>query len=98
MTLKFLFDRLVAFIGLLFLWPILIIVAIMVKVKMPGGPAEGPAERVFPGRGLPDADDGILHPGKPQRGPADLSGAGTQAHSGNRRDPAFHHPPDLRIH
>ena len=39
MILKFIFDRLVALIGLLFLWPVLVIVAIMVKVKMPGGPA-----------------------------------------------------------
>lgn len=34
--LKFLFDRIVSFIGLLFLWPVLIIVAILIKVKMPG--------------------------------------------------------------
>ena len=39
MVLKFLFDRLVSLIGLLFLWPVLLIVAILVKVKMPGGPA-----------------------------------------------------------
>ena len=39
MILKFLFDRVVALIGLLFLWPVLLIVAILVKVKMPGGPA-----------------------------------------------------------
>jgi len=39
MILKFLFDRIVAFIGLLFLWPVLLIVAILVKTKMPGGPA-----------------------------------------------------------
>ena len=39
MILKWLFDRLVAFIGLLFLWPVLLIVAILIKIKMPGGPA-----------------------------------------------------------
>lgn len=39
MILKYIFDRLVALIGLLILWPVLVIVAIMVKVKMPGGPA-----------------------------------------------------------
>lgn len=39
MILKYIFDRLVSFIGLLFLWPVLLIVAIMVKLKMPGGPA-----------------------------------------------------------
>ena len=38
MILKYVFDRVVALIGLLFLWPVLLIVAIMVKVKMPGGP------------------------------------------------------------
>lgn len=39
MILKWIFDRVVALIGLLFLWPVLLVVAIMVKVKMPGGPA-----------------------------------------------------------
>ena len=39
MILKWLFDRVVSFVGLLFLWPVLLIVAILVKVKMPGGPA-----------------------------------------------------------
>ena len=39
MFLKFIFDRVVALIGLLFLWPIILITAILVKVKMPGGPA-----------------------------------------------------------
>lgn len=38
MILKYLFDRLVAFIGLFFLWPVLLVVAVLVKVKMPGGP------------------------------------------------------------
>lgn len=39
MIMKYIFDRVVALIGLLVLWPVLLIVAIMVKVKMPGGPA-----------------------------------------------------------
>lgn len=39
MILKWLFDRIVAFFGLAVLWPVLLIVAILVKVKMPGGPA-----------------------------------------------------------
>lgn len=39
MKTKWIFDRVVALIGLLFLWPVLVIVAILVKVKMPGGPA-----------------------------------------------------------
>ena len=36
--LKWIFDRLMAFIGLLILWPILLIVAFLVKMKMPGDP------------------------------------------------------------
>ena len=36
MILKWLFDRIVAFVGLCFLWPVLLIVAILIKVKMPG--------------------------------------------------------------
>lgn len=39
MILKYIFDRLVSLVGLLFLWPVLLIIAIMVKIKMPGGPA-----------------------------------------------------------
>lgn len=39
MILKFIFDRTVSLIGLLFLWPVLLVVALLVKVKMPGGPA-----------------------------------------------------------
>ena len=36
MTLKYIFDRLMALIGLLFLWPVLLIVAILIKINMPG--------------------------------------------------------------
>ncbi len=39
MVLKYLFDRIISFIGLLFLWPVLVIIAILVKIKMPGGPS-----------------------------------------------------------
>lgn len=39
MILKYLFDRVLALLGLLFLWPVLVVLAIMIKVKMPGGPA-----------------------------------------------------------
>lgn len=39
MITKWIFDRFVAFVGLLFLWPIFIIIAIMIKLKMPGGPS-----------------------------------------------------------
>lgn len=36
MTLKFIFDRTMALLGLMFLWPILLLVAILIKLKMPG--------------------------------------------------------------
>ena len=36
MLFKWLFDRIMALIGLLFLWPVLVVVAILIKVKMPG--------------------------------------------------------------
>ena len=38
MKLKWIFDRVVSFIGLLFLWPVLLVVAVLIKMKMPGGP------------------------------------------------------------
>lgn len=43
---KFLFDRIVSFVGLLFLWPVLLIVAILIKIKMPGGPVFFTQKRV----------------------------------------------------
>ena len=49
MLLKWIFDRVVALIGLLFLWPVLLIVAVLVKVKMPGGPAFFVQKRVGKG-------------------------------------------------
>ena len=49
MILKFIFDRVVALIGLLFLWPVLLFVAIMVRIKMPGGPAFFVQKRVGKG-------------------------------------------------
>ena len=52
MILKWIFDRFVSLIGLLVLWPVLLIVAIMVKVKMPGGPAFFVQKRVGKGGGL----------------------------------------------
>ena len=49
MIIKWIFDRVVALIGLLFLWPVLLVVAILVKVKMPGGPAIFTQKRVGKG-------------------------------------------------
>ena len=49
MILKWFFDRVMALIGLLFLWPLLLVVAIMVKEKMPGGPAFFVQKRVGKG-------------------------------------------------
>lgn len=46
MIFKWTFDRLVSCIGLLFLWPVLIVVAILIKIKMPGGPALFTQKRV----------------------------------------------------
>lgn len=37
MILKWILDRVMAFFGLLFLWPLLFVVAILIKIKMPGG-------------------------------------------------------------
>lgn len=49
MMLKWIFDRVAALVGLLLLWPVLLVVAIMVKVKMPGGPAFFVQKRVGKG-------------------------------------------------
>lgn len=46
MWLKFIFDRVVSLFGLLVLWPVLIVVAILIKIKMPGGPAFFTQKRV----------------------------------------------------
>lgn len=35
-VMKYIFDRLMALLGLLFLWPVLLVVAILIKIKMPG--------------------------------------------------------------
>lgn len=35
---KFLFDRVMALLGLLLLWPVLLLVAVFIRLKMPGGP------------------------------------------------------------
>lgn len=46
---KEIFDRLVAFVGLCVLWPILLVLYVLIRVKMPGGPALFTQKRV--GRG-----------------------------------------------
>lgn len=38
MIIKWIFDRAVSLLGLLFLWPVLLVVSFLIKVKMPGGP------------------------------------------------------------
>lgn len=35
---KYIFDRALSFFGLLFLWPVLLIIAVLIRWKMPGGP------------------------------------------------------------
>lgn len=46
MILKYIFDRTVSFVGLLLLWPVLIVVAVLIKIKMPGGSAFFTQKRV----------------------------------------------------
>ena len=43
---KWLFDRTWGFLGLLLLWPVMLVVAILIKVKMPGGPVLFTQKRV----------------------------------------------------
>ena len=49
MVLKWIFDRTVSLVGLLFLWPVLLVVALLIKIKMPGGPAFFVQKRVGKG-------------------------------------------------
>ena len=46
MTLKFIFDRVMAFVGLLLLWPVLLVVGILIKIRMPDGPVIFRQQRV----------------------------------------------------
>ena len=46
MTLKYIFDRVMALVGLLVLWPVLLVVAVLIRVKMPGGPVIFKQKRV----------------------------------------------------
>lgn len=43
---KHIFDITFAFFGLLFLWPVLLVVAILIRIKMPGGPVIFRQQRV----------------------------------------------------
>lgn len=52
MTLKYIFDRVVSLVGLCVLWPVLGVVALLVKVKMPGGPVIFKQKRVGKDGGL----------------------------------------------
>ncbi len=49
MILKFIFDKIFSFIGLLFLCPILLLVALLIRIKMPGGPVLFKQKRVGKG-------------------------------------------------
>lgn len=43
---KFLFDKIVSFFGILFIWPVLLVIAIIIKIKMPDGPVIFKQQRV----------------------------------------------------
>ena len=46
MFFKFLFDRIVSFFGLIVLFPVMLIVAVFIRIKMPGGPVLFKQKRV----------------------------------------------------
>lgn len=46
MIFKWVFDRGMALVGLLLLWPVLIVVAMLIKMRMPGGPVLFTQKRV----------------------------------------------------
>lgn len=46
MYLKWIFDRVMALVGLAVLWPVLLVVAVLIRVKMPGGPVIFKQKRV----------------------------------------------------
>ncbi len=46
MIIKWIFDRVVAIVGLLMLWPVMLVVAIFIRLKMPGGPVVFTQKRV----------------------------------------------------
>lgn len=49
MILKWLFDRTVSLAGLLLLWPVMVLVAILIKIRMPGGPVFFVQDRIGQG-------------------------------------------------
>ncbi len=46
MIAKFVFDRVIALFGLLVVWPVLAVVAVLIRIKMPGGPVIFKQQRV----------------------------------------------------
>lgn len=46
MIIKYIFDRIMAMLGLLLLWPVLIVVAVLIKWRMPDGPVFFTQDRV----------------------------------------------------
>ena len=44
--LKYIFDRVMALVGLCLLWPVLLVVGVLIHIKMPGGPAIFKQKRV----------------------------------------------------
>ncbi|MCQ2266795.1 MAG: sugar transferase [Bacteroidaceae bacterium] len=46
MIVKYIFDRIVSLIGLLVLWPLLLVVALLIRYKMPDGPVLFKQQRV----------------------------------------------------
>ena len=53
MPVNYLFDRLAAFASLLILWPVLAVLALLIRIKMPGGPILFVQERVGRNRRFP---------------------------------------------
>ncbi len=49
MMIKYIFDRVAALMGLLLLWPVFVVIALLILIKMPGGPVFFQQARV--GRG-----------------------------------------------
>lgn len=46
MRVKYFFDRIISLLGLLLLWPVMLVIALLVKIRMPGGPAIFSQQRV----------------------------------------------------